>query len=74
MAASYKKALAALASGDALMVTHISEPPSKAGTYYALRNLGASVTQATYQKLYQHLTPVQDGLFEGASQTFVLSR
>ena len=72
MAISYSKARDALAAGDVLMMTQISEPESKAGTFYCLKGAGKTVSKNAALKLMADLTPVEDGLFPGTSQTFRL--
>ncbi|WP_296222425.1 hypothetical protein [uncultured Sphingomonas sp.] len=73
MALSYQKARAAIADGDVLMVTQISEPASAAGTFYCLKAAGKPVTKAAARKLMPELAPAEDGLFPGASQTYALA-
>ena len=73
MPISYSKARDALAAGDVLMVTQVSEPPSAAGTFYCLKGAGKTVTKSSVMKLMPDLVPVDDGLFPGASQTYRLA-
>lgn len=64
----------ALESGDCIMVTHISEPESKAGTFYALRASGRTVPRNTFAKLRDELQPADMGLFDDEAQSFVLKQ
>ena len=73
MPISYSKAREALAAGDVLMVTQVSEPPSAAGTFYCLKGAGKTVTKKAVLKLMPDLVPVGDGLFPEASQTYALA-
>lgn len=75
MPLSYSKARDALAAGDVLMVTQVSEPPSAAGTFYCLKGAGKTVTKTAVRKLMDEgeLVPVNDGLFPDASQTYRLA-
>ncbi|MGN7867757.1 hypothetical protein [Paracoccus sp. 22332] len=64
----------ALIAGDCIMVTQIAEPESKAGTYYALRQSGKTVTKSAFAKLRPDLVPVDPGLFADAPQAFAIIR
>ncbi|MGA0540709.1 hypothetical protein [Neotabrizicola sp. VNH66] len=69
---SYASAVAALKSGDRIMVTN--PDPSKAGDIrrFHLIGAGGGLTSATFAKLVPDLVPVGDGLFaDEPSQTFV---
>ncbi|SFX48735.1 hypothetical protein SAMN04244548_01210 [Paracoccus pantotrophus] len=62
----------ALTAGDRIMVTKVSEPESKAGTFYALKAAGKTVPRNTFAKLRDELEPADRGLFDGEPQSFVL--
>lgn len=67
-----KAVRSALEGGDVIMVTTISEPESKAGTFYALRGAGRTIPRNTFAKISADLIPLDKGLFDDAPQTYGL--
>lgn len=63
---------AALETGDCVMVTIINEPDSKAGTFFALKGSGKTVSKNVFAKLRDDLIPADAGLFDDAPQSFIL--
>ena len=70
MPVGVKAARAALMGGDRIMVTHVQHEGIPSGAVYALIRSGTGLRAGVYDKLSDHLRPVEDGLFPGASQTF----
>ena len=71
---SAEKAIAALQSGDRIMVTHPDPMKVSDKTSYALVQGGGSLTATTFRKISSKLEPVSDGLFpDEPSQTYRLA-
>lgn len=69
----YQEVVAALRSGDRIMVTHPDPFKVSEKTIYSLVQSGRPVGKRTWQRLVDDLEAVPDGLFaDGAGQTYAL--
>lgn len=66
----FTKALAAVEAGDRVFVTH--PDPDKPKQRMTVATLGGQrqITLTAWDRLRPFMSPVEDGLFPGASQTF----